>query len=197
MRKYLRLCAVCLCIMSCLCLAACSGNSDENPEFGGEDVNTGEQHEYEVTDVDFGDSQVHEELAKLDFEPGETVDNVYYKRGSDPETNEACYVVKRASDGEPAYLPLTKTVCYVDEMLSDRAYYERVPLNYILDGEQVETYQYQIFTSSFAVGDDGSRYAEAQGGLVSGNTDDAVDAGAGGDGAAASQSEAETAVSEP
>ena len=164
MKKYLRLCGVmCLSLILALCISACSGNTTGDADGqSGSDSDSGETHEYEVKDVDFGDSQVHEELAKLDFEPGETIDSVYYKRASDPATGEACYLVKRSSDGEEQYLPLAKTVCYVDEMLGDRGKYERVPLSYVQDGVPVETYQYQIYTSVFAMGDDGSRYAEAQ-----------------------------------
>lgn len=168
MKKHLRLCLVmCLTLGVCLFLAACSGGGDsgENPESDSgsdsQDVEI-ETSGTEVQDVDFGDSEMHEELAKLEFEPGETIDSVYYKRCMDPETNTPAYMIKRSSDGEVKYLPLGKTVCYVDEMLGDRAYYERVPLNYVQDGQQIETYQYQIFTSVFAPGDDGSLYADAQ-----------------------------------
>lgn len=166
MMKHWKLClAVSACLVMTAFLAACSGSGgSDNPENSDTDPGSddGAKQEYVVTDVDFGDSQVHEELERLEFEPGETVDSVYYKRTTDPETNTAAYLVKRSSDGEEQYLPLSKTVCYVDEMLADRAYYERVPLQYMQDGEQIETYQYQIYTSAFAPGSDGSRYAEAQ-----------------------------------
>lgn len=141
-----------------LCLTACSGSS---PDY---------------TDVDFGDSQVHEELVPLEFEDGESVDSVYYKRTTDPKDGSAAYLVKRASDQEEAYLPMAKTVCYVDEELGDRAYYERVPLSYKVDGQEVETYQYQIVTSSFGI----SKAAEpapevpaqaGQGGAAAGQAD--------------------------
>ena len=71
---------------------------------------------------------------------------------------------------------MAKTVCYVDEELGDRAYYERVPLSYKVDGQEVETYQYQIVTSSFGI----SKAAESapevpaqagQGGAAAGQAD--------------------------
>lgn len=130
-----------------LCLTACSGSS---PDY---------------TDVDFGDSQVHEELVPLEFDDGESVDSVYYKRTTDPKDGSAAYLVKRASDGdddEGVYLPMSKTVCYVDETLGDRAYYERVPLSYKVDGQEVETYQYQIVTSSFGISKAAEPEPEAQ-----------------------------------
>ena len=172
MKKRLEAClALCLVLAMVLSLAACAG-----PSGGGDGTDSGESAAAEtpdtdtgpvtsgtdVQDVDFGDSETHEELAKLEFEPGEPVGSVYYKVCEDPETNQPAYMVKHASDGEVRYLPLTKTVRYVDEMLGDRAYYERVPLQYVQDEQQVETFQYQIFVSAFAPGDDGSRYAEAQ-----------------------------------
>ena len=167
MKKHLRLCAaMCLVLGMCLVLAACS-SSDSNVSDGSGNSSGSSDTEpvtsgTEVADVNFGDSEVHEELDRLEFEPGETVDNVYYKRTTDPETNTPAYMVKRSSDGEYCYLPLSKTVCYVDETLGDRAYYEKVSLSYVQDGQQIDTYQYQVFTSVFAPGDDGSRYAEAQ-----------------------------------
>lgn len=171
-----------------LCLTACSGSSPDGsggtePDGGGttdppksEEVLEVPEDASEYTDVDFGDSQVHEELVPLEFEDGESVDSVYYKRTTDPKDGSAAYLVKRASDQEEAYLPMAKTVCYVDEELGDRAYYERVPLSYKVDGQEVETYQYQIVTSSFGI----SKAAESapevpaqagQGGAAAGQAD--------------------------
>lgn len=171
-----------------LCLTACSGSSPDGsggtePDGGGttdppksEEVLEVPEDASEYTDVDFGDSQVHEELVPLEFEDGESVDSVYYKRTTDPKDGSAAYLVKRASDQEEAYLPMAKTVCYVDEELGDRAYYERVPLSYKVDGQEVETYQYQIVTSSFGI----SKAAEpapevpaqaGQGGAAAGQAD--------------------------
>lgn len=171
-----------------LCLTACSGSSPDGsggtePDGEGttdppksEEVLEVPEDASEYTDVDFGDSQVHEELVPLEFDEDEPVDSVYYKRTTDPKDGSAAYLVKRASDQEEAYLPMAKTVCYVDEELGDRAYYERVPLSYKVDGQEVETYQYQIVTSSFGI----SKAAEpalevpaqaGQGGVAAGQVD--------------------------
>lgn len=160
-----------------LCLTACSGSSPDGSggteSDGGETTDPPKSEEVlevpedasEYTDVDFGDSQVHEELVPLEFDDGESVDSVYYKRTTDPKDGSAAYLVKRASDGdddEGVYLPMSKTVCYVDETLGDRAYYERVPLSYKVDGQEVETYQYQIVTSSFGISKAAEPEPEAQ-----------------------------------
>lgn len=177
-----------------LCLTACSGSSPDGSggteSDGGETTDPPKSEEVlevpedasEYTDVDFGDSQVHEELVPLEFDDGESVDSVYYKRTTDPKDGSAAYLVKRASDGdddEGVYLPMSKTVCYVDETLGDRAYYERVPLSYKVDGQEVETYQYQIVTSSFGISKAAEPEPEAQ--------DEAMPAQ---DGAAAGQADA-------
>lgn len=174
-----------------LCLTACSGSSPDGsggtePDGGGttdppksEEVLEVPEDASEYTDVDFGDSQVHEELVPLEFDDGESVDSVYYKRTTDPKDGSAAYLVKRASDGdddEGVYLPMSKTVCYVDETLGDRAYYERVPLSYKVDGQEVETYQYQIVTSSFGISKAVEPATEApaqagQGGAAAGQAD--------------------------
>lgn len=171
-----------------LCLTACSGSSPDGSG-GTEPAGTEAQEPAdsqevlevpedasEYTDVDFGDSQVHEELVPLEFDEDEPVDSVYYKRTTDPKDGSAAYLVKRASDQEEAYLPMAKTVCYVDEELGDRAYYERVPLSYKVDGQEVETYQYQIVTSSFGISKAVEPAPEApaqvgQGGAAAGQAD--------------------------
>lgn len=171
-----------------LCLTACSGSSPDGsegtePDGGGttdppksEEVLEVPEDASEYTDVDFGDSQVHEELVPLEFDEDEPVDSVYYKRTTDPKDGSAAYLVKRASDQEEDYLPMAKTVCYVDEELGDRAYYERVPLSYKVDGQEVETYQYQIVTSSFGISKAAEPAPEApaqagQGGAAAGQAD--------------------------
>lgn len=152
MKKFLTLAATALLV---LCLAACSG-TDGSGQDGGQDGQVQESGETDaevreptgsqVTDTEFGEASTHEQLAPLEFEDGEAMDNPYYKRTVDPETNSPSYMVKRVSDGEPAYLPFDKTVLYTTDQ-PGAAYYERVPLSYKLDGEQVETEQYQLTVS--------------------------------------------------
>lgn len=169
MKKFLTLAATALLVF---CLAACSGtdgsgtDSGQNgqaQESGETDVEVREPTGSQVTDTEFGEASTHEQLAPLEFEDGEAMDNPYYKRTVDPETNSPSYMVKRASDGEPDYLPFDKTVLYTTDQ-PGAAYYERVPLSYKLDGEQVETEQYQLTvsvapvpeTSETAVSSDGA-----------------------------------------
>ena len=155
MKKYLMLC---LALGLILALAACSGSggntSADTGDGGGDSGDLTEPvtpaDAVEVTDVDFGDIQVHEELDRLEFVPGEAVDSVFYKRTTNPEDGSAAYMVKASSKDDFEYLPMDKTVCYVDETLEGRAYYERVPLKYVADGETIETYQYQIFVSAYS-----------------------------------------------
>lgn len=159
-RKYL-IPVLVLCTILGLALTACNGKPNANTDpvdVSGD--NTGPEAEGEqtidpviITDVDFGGAQSHEELVALEFADGEAVDSVFYKRTTDPETNAAAYMVKVVnSNGEEIqYLPMDKTVCYVDEALVGRAYYERVPLSYVADGVPVETYQYQIYTSTYGI----------------------------------------------
>lgn len=158
-RKYL-IPVLVLCTILGLALTACNGkpgSTNTDPvDVSGD--NTGPETEGEsnidpviITDVDFGGPQSHVELVALDFADGEAVDNVFYKRTTDPETNTAAYMVKVAESGEIQYLPMDKTVCYVDEALVGRTYYERVPLSYVADGVPVETYQYQIYTSTYGI----------------------------------------------
>lgn len=152
MKKFLTLAATALLVF---CLAACSGTDGSGTDSGqdgqaqesGEtDVEVREPTGSQVTDTEFGEASTHEQLAPLEFEDGEAMDNPYYKRTVDPETNSPSYMVKRASDGEPDYLPFDKTVLYTTDQ-PGAAYYERVPLSYKLDGEQVETEQYQLTVS--------------------------------------------------
>lgn len=152
MKKFLTLAATALLVF---CLAACSGTDGSGTDSGqdgqaqesGEtDVEVREPTGSQVTDTEFGEASMHEQLAPLEFEDGEAMDNPYYKRTVDPETNSPSYMVKRASDGEPDYLPFDKTVLYTTDQ-PGAAYYERVPLSYKLDGERVETEQYQLTVS--------------------------------------------------
>lgn len=152
MKKFLTLAATALLVF---CLAACSGTDGSGTDSGqdgqaqesGEtDVEVREPTGSQVTDTEFGEASTHEQLAPLEFEDGEAMDNPYYKRTVDPETNSPSYMVKRASDGEPDYLPFDKTVLYTTDQ-PGAVYYERVPLSYKLDGEQVETEQYQLTVS--------------------------------------------------
>lgn len=169
MKKFLTLAATALLVF---CLAACSGTDGSGTDSGqdgqaqesGEtDVEVREPTGSQVTDTEFGEASTHEQLAPLEFEDGEAMDNPYYKRTVDPETNSPSYMVKRASDGEPDYLPFDKTVLYTTDQ-PGAAYYECVPLSYKLDGEQVETEQYQLTvsvapvpeTSDTAVSSDGA-----------------------------------------
>lgn len=169
MKKFLTLAATALLVF---CLAACSGTDGSGTDSGQEgqaqesgetDVEVREPTGSQVTDTEFGEASTHEQLAPLEFEDGEAMDNPYYKRTVDPETNSPSYMVKRASDGEPDYLPFDKTVLYTTDQ-PGAAYYERVPLSYKLDGEQVETEQYQLTvsvapvpeTSDTAVSSDGA-----------------------------------------
>lgn len=152
MKKFLTLAATALLV---LCLAACSG-TDGSGQDGGQDGQVQESGDTDaevreptgsqVTDTEFGEASTHEQLAPLEFEDGEIIENPYYKRTVDPETNSPSYMVERVSDGEPAYLPFDKTVLYTTDQ-PGAAYYERVPLSYKLDGEQVETEQYQLTVS--------------------------------------------------
>lgn len=153
MKKFLMLAATVLLVF---CLAACSGTDGSGTDSDGQDGQVQESGESDidvreptgsqVTDTEFGAASTHEQLAPLDFEEGEAMDNPYYKRTVDPETNSPSYMVKRVSDGEPAYLPFDKTVLYTTDQ-PGAAFYERVPLSYKLDGEQVETEQYQLTVS--------------------------------------------------
>ena len=98
--------------------------------------------QYAIEDFKTGEASVHEVILPLEFDEGEVVDNLYYKRTTN-DSGVPCYAVMK-SNGQMAYLPMDETTCYVTE--SGSSYYEAIPITYKMDGEEVSKTQYQLFT---------------------------------------------------
>ena len=109
-----------------------------------------------VTDISQTDAELHVGLLKLDFEEDELFENAYYRSTVD-EAGKACYEVQPVDSDEPVFLPMASTVIYMTTNHADEhaangemgsfadAYYEKITLTYLLDGEPVESTQYQLF----------------------------------------------------
>lgn len=124
-----------------------SGAGDSGKS-GGDDaeVEDKEADEPRVTDVSQSDAEVHVVLRELDFGEGIEAENRYYRTVTD-ESGLACYEIQPADSDEPVFVPMASTVIYMTEQdASDvDAYYEQITLTYLLDGESVQSTQYQIF----------------------------------------------------
>ena len=166
MSKTKKLCVLLLAlVLACGVLAGCGkgGSADTKPDDvdipdatqAGEPVEVSDDEPEaakvetpRVTKVDQTDPEVHLTLLKLDFEDGVIPDSEYYRTTVD-ETGLACYEVHSADSEEPVLLPMANTVIYRpngdDDSGIEEAYYERFTLSYELDGEPVESVQYQIF----------------------------------------------------
>ena len=129
-----------------LSLSACGGNGGANDS--AEPDETGDA-QYAVEDFQTGEATVHEEILPLEFDEGEVIDNLYYKRTTNDD-GIPCYAVMKSS-GQMAYLPMDETTCYVTE--SGSSYYEAIPITYTMNGEEVSKTQYQLFTRLDSVED--------------------------------------------
>lgn len=137
-------------------LAAC-GNDNDGLKEGARDSNPSVVTELEVNEL-IGP----QDIVRLDFDEDEMVENPYYKRTANAD-GESVYMVKRASDDEYVYLPVTETVIYSGT--EGNCSYQEINLTYKVDGVETEKKQYQIYVSSAA--DD---YDTIQ--VVPGNEDD-------------------------
>ena len=127
-------------ILLTLSLSACGGNGGEQGSTPPEETNG--DAAYAVEDFKAGDAETHEEILPLEFDEGEAVDNLYYKRTTNDD-GIPCYAVMK-SNGQMAYLPMDDTVCYVTE--DTHSYFESIPITYMQNGEEVSKTQYQLFT---------------------------------------------------
>ncbi len=164
MKKWLSvILAAVLALALCACNGASGDSGDPSPEDG---LQSGDSGTVEftgpsdgITDTSFGEPSGRKDLSAQEFAPGEQIDNLFYKRATNPDDNTPAYLVTD-TDGNDEYLPMGKTVIYVDENLNDAAYYERVPLEYKLNGETVQDYQYQLTTSAYSGSSDITAQAE-------------------------------------
>ena len=119
---------------------------DEQP--GEPDDDTSAAADQRVTELVTTDPEVHVDLLKLDFDEGEIPESWYYRSTVD-ESGRASYEVQPVDADEPALLPMSSTVIYMTDAPEDGtdpgAYYERITLTYLLDGEPIESEQYQLF----------------------------------------------------
>lgn len=97
-----------------------------------------------ITDFKPGEVELHQVILPWEPDEGEDLENPYYSRTTNEE-GEYVYAVLKASDHQPAYLPVGHTVVYTSE--SDNCYYEKATNTYLLDGVPVEDEQYQLHVS--------------------------------------------------
>ena len=97
-----------------------------------------------ITDLDISEVSEPQYINQLEFTAGETIENPYYKRTAN-DTGESMYMVERADNGEPVYMPVTETVIYTSN--DDAVYYQEITMTYKQDGEPMEKKQYQIYIS--------------------------------------------------
>lgn len=100
-----------------------------------------------IENLEQTEPQVHVDLKELAFEENVVPENYYYRSATD-ETGMACYEIQPADSDEPVFLPMASTVVYMtnpEAPNADQAYYEQTTLTYTLDGEPVESVQYQIY----------------------------------------------------
>lgn len=103
-----------------------------------------------IGDLEQTEPQLHKDLVELEFDENVVPENYYYRSITD-ETGLACYEVQPADSDEPDLLPMSNTVVYMtnpESPAADQAYYEQTTLTYTLDGEPVESIQYQIYVPS-------------------------------------------------
>ena len=109
-----------------------------------------------VTDIQQTDPELHVGLLKLDFEEGDLSESPYYRSTVD-ESGKACYEVQPMDSDGTTLLPMASTVIYMTEGHAEEhaangdtgsfadAYYEKITLTYLLDGEPIESTQYQLY----------------------------------------------------
>lgn len=99
-----------------------------------------------ITNVNSAEAELHVVLRELDLADGVEAENPYYRSLND-ESGLACYEIQPADSDETVLIPMSSTVIYMTEQGAEDtdAYYEQIALTYMLDGEPVETTQYQIF----------------------------------------------------
>lgn len=132
-------------IMMVLVLAACGDNEAKNDA----------KAPGVITDLEMSEVSEPQYINPLEFDADETVESLYYKRTAN-DAGESMYMVERADDGEPVYMPVTETVIYTSN--EDAGYYQEITLTYKQDGEPMEKKQYQIYVS---VPDDENENSEA------------------------------------
>ena len=98
-----------------------------------------------LSDFTTGDVEVHEVLLPWDWQEGEHIDNLYYKRTTN-DAGEAVYAVLQASNGQPFYLPMGSTVMYTGEY--PECFFERYTVTYKEDGVDKSFVQYQLYISN-------------------------------------------------
>lgn len=136
MKKFI--CGALSVVLAASCLTACSKKNETGQGTDGEPVGT-------VTDFEMGEAEVHESILPWQFDEGEAVENIYYKRTTD-ENGTNVYAVRKASDNQVAYLPMGNTVVYVGD--SEDCYFERTTNTYKLDGEDSTTVQFQLYVTN-------------------------------------------------
>ena len=159
-----------LALITALALAACTPDAPpedppETPEIQEEDdyvKGTGLYDENDgevgvVTDFVPGEVEIHEVILPWEEdgageEDGDTLEvdssiaavgaeNPYYTRTINDE-GEYVYAVLKASNNQPAYLPVGHTVVYTSE--DGECYYEKITNTYKLDGVEMSDEQYQL-----------------------------------------------------
>ena len=167
-----------ICMSGMLLLTGCGGRgnqSDASTSASGSsstiEIQDGQTPTAVVTDVELSDAEVHEVLLPQEFSEGEVIDNPYYKRTSD-ENGTPVLAVKKASNGQTAYLPFSETTVYhTDE---GPCYFERKVLTYKLDGVEKTTTQYDLWVAD--VLQEAPATASQEAGATSTGVDSSVEA---------------------
>ena len=141
-------------------------SSDTDSSETGSSTGDAETEPARVSNVKSTDPQVHADLLKLDFDEHIVPESLYYRSVTD-ESGLACYEIQPADSEDPILIPMSNTVIYMTDKEAenaDQAYYEQITLTYTLDGEPVESVQYQIFVPNpsavSAVEDSGTELLE-------------------------------------
>lgn len=101
-----------------------------------------------ISDLNIGEAELYEPIEPLEFEDGEEIDNLYYKRTVDGN-GEPAYMVINATTKQAAYLPLGQTVIYAGEY--ETCFYERFNVTYKQNDEFRSTVQYQLHVNAAVV----------------------------------------------
>lgn len=112
------------------------GCTPSNKKTDGQDVPA-----IEISDMDEGTVEVHENLLPLDADE-ENLTHSYYNRETDEDGN-SVYVVKQSSNNAYVNLPTSETVLYT--ISEGENYYEKVVYQYKENGEEKMMTQYQLY----------------------------------------------------
>lgn len=168
--------AICMCGL--LVLTGCGGRNNQPDASTGSsgsssiiEVQDEQTPTAVVTDVNLSEAEAHEVLLPQEFSEGEVIDNPYYKRTSD-ENGTPVFAVKKASNGQQAYLPFSETTVYhTDE---GPCYFEQKVLTYKLDGVEKTTTQYDLWVAD--VLQEASTDANQEAGATSAGVDSSAEA---------------------